>query len=100
MRKFIAAGLFAAGLAFSASLAGGALADPAKALSIDTPIEEIVAVPAGKDVLDKDIPGLTTHAMYEQFKSMSLKDLQPMSQGQITDDQVKKVSDDLAALKP
>jgi hypothetical protein len=31
---------------------------------------------------------------------MSLKDLQPMSQGAITDDQLKKTGDDLAAVKP
>ena len=96
MKKLIAAGLAAAGLA----LATGAFADPPKPLTIDTPIEEIVAVPAGKAVLDKDLPGLTSHAMYEQFKSMTLKDLQPMSQGQITDESLKKVSADLATLKP
>ena len=96
MKKFIAAGLSTVALAFG----GAALADPPKPLTIDTPIEEIVAVPAGKAVLDKDLPGLTAHAMYDQFKSMSLKDLEPMSQGQITDDQLKKVADDLATLKP
>ena len=97
MKKFIAAGLFAAGLAFGS---GALAADPPKALTLDTPIEQIVAVPAGKAVLDKDLPGLTTHAMYDQFKTMSLKDLQPMSQGAITDDQLKKAGDDLAAVKP
>ncbi len=101
MKKFIAAGLFAAGLAFAS---GALAADPPKAaataLTLDTPIEQIVAVPAGKAVLDKDLPGLTTHAMYDQFKTMSLKDLQPMSQGAITDDQLKKAGDDLATVKP
>jgi len=94
MKKFIAAGIFAASLAFG----GAALAQTA--LSLDTPIEQIVANPAGKAVLDKDLPGLSTHAMYDQFKTMSLKDLQPMSQGAITDDQLKKVGEDLAAVKP
>ena len=94
MKKFLVAGVFAASLAFG----GAALAQGA--LSLDTPIEQIVANPAGKAVLDKDLPGLTTHAMYDQFKTMSLKDLQPMSQGAITDDQLKKAGDDLAAVKP
>lgn len=96
MKKLIAAGLMAAGLAFASS----AFAEPAKSLTLDSPIEDIAAVPAGKAVLDKDLPGLTSHAMYEQFKSMSLKDLQPMSQGQITEDSLKKVETDLAAIKP
>jgi hypothetical protein len=71
---------------------------PAGPLSLDTPIEDIVANPAGKAVLDKDIPGLTTHPAYDQFKGMSLKEVQPMSQGALTDDMLKKTGDDLAAL--
>jgi hypothetical protein len=95
MKKIIAAGLAVASLAF----ASGAFAQ-AKPLTTDTPIQDIVANPEGKAVLDKDLPGLTTHAAYDQFKSMSLKDLQPMSQGAISDEALKKVSDDLAKVKP
>jgi hypothetical protein len=97
MKKIIAAGLFAASLAFAS---GALAADPPKPLSSDTPIETIVANPEGKAVLDKDLPGVTTHPMYDQFKSMSLKDLAPMSQGKITDEAIKKVDADLAAIKP
>ena len=68
------------------------------ALSLDTPIEQVAAVPAGKAVLDRDIPGLLTHPAYDQFKSMSLKEVQPMSQGAITDDMLAKTGADLAAL--
>ena len=67
-------------------------------MTLDTPIETIVANPAGKAVLDKDIPGLTTHPAYDQFKSMSLKEVQPMSQGAVTDDMLAKTGADLAAL--
>ena len=74
-------------------------AAPAGAMTLDTPIEEIVANPAGKAVLDKDMPGLTTHPAYDQFKSMSLKEVQPMSQGAITDDMMTKAGADLATLK-
>lgn len=94
MKKIIAAGLFAASLAF----ASGALAADAK-FTTDTPIETIVANADAKAVLDKDAPGLTTHPMYDQFKSMSLKDLAPMSQGKIGDAELKKIGDDLAAIK-
>ena len=45
------------------------------------------------------MPGITTHAMYEQFKSMSLKQLQPMSGGQITDEALAKTNEALAAVK-
>lgn len=93
MKKIIAAAAVVAGLAF----ASGALAQ-AK-LNLDTPIEQIVANPAGKAVLDKDAPGLTNHPMYDQFKSMSLKDLAPMSQGKLDDAALKKIGDDLAGVK-
>ena len=68
------------------------------ALSLDTPIEQIAASPAGKAVLDKDVPGLITHPAYEQFKSLSIKDVQPMSQGAITDSMIKRLGADLASL--
>jgi len=74
-------------------------AAPAGALTLDTPIEDIAAVPAGKAILDKDMPGLTTHPAYDQFKGMSLKEVQPMSQGAITDDMMTKTGADLAAMK-
>lgn len=97
MKKIIAAGLFAAGLAFAS---GALAADPPKPLTTETPIETIAANPDGKAVLDKDLPGLTSHPMYDQFKSMSLKDVQPMSGGKITDEALKKVDEDLAKVKP
>ena len=68
------------------------------AFTLDTPIEQIVANPAGKAVLDRDLPGLTTHPAYDQFKGMSLKEVEPMSQGALTDDMIAKTGVDLAAL--
>ena len=68
----------------------------AGALSVEsTPIETIVANPAGKAVLDKDLPGLTTHEAYEQFKAMTLAQVAPMSQGAITPEALKTVQADL-----
>ena len=71
----------------------------AATLSIDSPIEQIVANPAGKVVIDADFPGLTAHPAYDQFKGMSLKQLQPLSSGVITDEQLAKAGSDLAAIK-
>ena len=76
-----------------------AVAAAASALSIDSSIEQLVANPATKTVLDTDFPGLTAHPAYEQFKAMSLKQLQPFSNGVITDDLLVKAGTDLAAIK-
>ena len=75
------------------------VAAAASAFSIDSPIEQLVANPATKTVLDTDFPGLTGHPAYEQFKAMSLKQLQPFSNGVITDDLLVKAGTDLAAIK-
>ena len=92
-----------AALTLTAPLAAQTPVAPAPAAAvkytIDTPIETIAADPAGKAVLDANMPGLTTHAMYEQFKAMSLKQLQPMSGGKITDEGLAKIGPALATLK-
>lgn len=75
------------------------VAPMAATFSIDSPIEQLVANPATKTVLDTDFPGLTAHPAYEQFKGMSLKQLQPFSNGVITDDLLVKAGMDLAAIK-
>lgn len=67
--------------------------------TIDTPIATIAADPAGRAVLDADFPGMTAHPMYDSFKGMTLIQLQPVANGQITDAQIAKARIDLAALK-
>ena len=79
--------------------AAGAPAAATGKFSLDTPIEAIAADPAGKAVLDADFPGMLTHPAYDQFKGMSLTAVQPMAQGQITDEQMAKAKADLAAIK-
>ncbi len=98
-------GLFAAALIAltgaplaAESAAAPAAAAPAK-LTIDSPIEAIVADAAGKAVLDANFPGMTSHPAYDQFKAMSLKAVQPFSNGVITDEAIAKTTADLAALK-
>jgi hypothetical protein len=69
-------------------------------LSVEkTPIEILVANPAAKAVLEKDLPGLTTHEAYPQFKSMTLTQVAPMSQGAIDDAKLKIVQADLDLIK-
>jgi hypothetical protein len=67
--------------------------------TLDTPIETIAADPKGKAVLDADFPGMTTHEMYDSFKSMSLNQVQPMSGGAIPPEALTKAATDLAAIK-
>jgi hypothetical protein len=68
--------------------------------TIDTPIETIMADPKGKEVLTADLGGdPSTNPYYESFKTMSLKEVAPMSQGKITDELLVKLGTDLAAIK-
>lgn len=67
--------------------------------TLETPIETIAADPKGKAVLDTDLQNITAHPMYDQFKSMSLAQVQPMSQGALTDAALAKVKIDLEAIK-
>ena len=79
--------------------AAPALAQAPAALSTETtPIETLVANPAAKAELEKNIPGITTHEAYDQFKAMTLTQVAPMSQGALTDEIIKKVQADLDAL--
>ncbi|MDB5457884.1 MAG: hypothetical protein JWP92_3469 [Caulobacter sp.] len=71
---------------------------PSQTLSIDTPIETLVATPTAKAALDADIPGLTTHPMYDKFKHESLRGVAPKFGGAITDKDLAKLQADLAAL--
>lgn len=67
--------------------------------TIDTPIEQLVANDEARAVLEKHLPGIDQHPAYGQFKTMSLKALQPFSQGAITPEALEKIAVDLAAIK-
>jgi parvulin-like peptidyl-prolyl isomerase len=101
MKTLLTAGLAAAAVAFAAPAfaqdahAGHAAPAAAKLSAADTPIADIAAVPEGKAALDKNLPGLTTHEAYEQFKGMSLKQVQPLSAGAITDEAIAALQADL-----
>ncbi len=60
------------------------------ALTLDTPIEQIATLPEGKAVLDAHLPILIAHEKYATFKSMSLRQLQPVSDGKLTDVALEK----------
>lgn len=87
-------------LAQSAPPPASSPAPASQALSIETPIEVLVSIPAAKAVLDADIPGLTVHPMYDKFKGENLRVLAPKFGGAISANDVAKVQADLAALPP
>ena len=68
-------------------------------LSIESPIAALVENAATKAVIDTNFPGMTAHPAFEQFKVMSLKELQPLSGGVITDEAIAKAATELAAIK-
>lgn len=85
--------------AFAQTAPAPAATPAATKFNLDTPIEALVADPKAKAVLDADLPGIATHPSYDFFKSMSLRAVQPMSNGKLTDALLKKVETDLAAIK-
>ncbi|MDB5736203.1 MAG: hypothetical protein JWN16_2840 [Alphaproteobacteria bacterium] len=64
----------------------------------DTPVEKIAADPAAAAVLNKDIPDLLSDSRYPMFKSMSLKQMQTASGGDLSHETVNKTVADLQAL--
>ena len=67
-------------------------------LSVNAPIATLCADPRAKAVLDSDLPGLTTRPEYVFFKGMSLRRLQSMSRGRMSDADLAKVDAELAKL--
>lgn len=68
--------------------------------SVDTPIEQLVADEKAKAVLLSVLGGdITQNPFYDQIKAMSFAQVQPLSQGQITDETMKKLAEGLAAIK-
>ena len=66
--------------------------------TLDTPIQDLVADPGAKAVLDKDLPGMSDDANLDKFKMLSLRSLQPQTGGQLTDAMLMKVASDLDIL--
>ena len=75
---------------------GKATLPPPVTSPLDVPIERIAGHPAGKAVLDIRLPQVMTHSGYDTFKSLSLRQLLPLSQGQLSEDALAWVARDLA----
>ena len=66
--------------------------------TLDTPIQDLIADPGAKKVLDKDLPGMSDDENVDKFKTLSLRSLQPQTGGQLTDAMLAKVASDLDVL--
>lgn len=104
---FVAA-LMAAAPAFAQATPAPAPAAPAPApaapasdakFNLDTPLQDIVADEKGKAVIEKHFPGMIALPEYEMFKAISLTQLQPYSNGKITDEMLAATAKDLAEIK-
>lgn len=72
--------------------------ETANALSVNSPIQALMANEAAKAVVVKHLGPLDQHPMYEQFKAMSLPEVMPWSQGMITEETLAKIKAELEAL--
>lgn len=68
------------------------------ALSIDSTLGEILADKKGKAILEKHLPGLSSAPRIEMAKVYSFKGMASMSQGQITDETLKAIAEDLSKI--
>ena len=87
-----------------AGLSGAAFADDAAeataaAFTIEMPIATLMADDRAKAVVLSNLPGIDQHPAFPQIQSMSLKAIQPFSQGMITDEALAKINAELAAIK-
>lgn len=90
MRKLTFVHGVIASLALMAATPGLAK-DGKPVFSIKTPIEKIAANPAARAVIDAELPGFTSHPMYEQFKTMSLDALDAMFPGAVPRERIDAV---------
>jgi hypothetical protein len=71
----------------------------AKLTTADTTIGDLLDNPAAKAVLEKHLPALVGNAQIEMARSMTLKQIQPMTGDMLSDELLAKVDLDLAAIK-
>ncbi|MBO9499523.1 MAG: hypothetical protein J7483_08720 [Novosphingobium sp.] len=67
--------------------------------NLDTPIGDLIADARSKAVLDEVLPGITTLPQLDMIKGLSLRQLQPYSDGKLTDDLLAKTEAGLAKIQ-
>jgi alpha-L-rhamnosidase len=80
---------------------GAALAarmNPPARFSTRTPIEELLASPQVRAVLDRRLPGFTTDSRVQQALKMSLREVAPYAPAIFTEEMLKNLDEDLQAI--
>jgi hypothetical protein len=78
-----------------------AAAAPAKPSVDGTTVGDLMANPATMAVLQKDVPAVLSDPRIEQAKGMTLKEIEPYSEGKLDDAKLAAIQKDLdAAAKP
>lgn len=62
------------------------------------PIKDLVADPETAAILEKHLPGVTTHPALPQFEQMTLVEAMPMSQGEVTSEKIAAIEAEIQAL--
>jgi hypothetical protein len=68
------------------------------ALTVESKLSELLADAQSKEVVEKHLPGISTHPMLGMIQGMTLNQIMPLSQGQITPQAIQAISEDLAKL--
>jgi len=76
----------------------GGTAAHTPAFSLNTPVDVIAADQGGKEVLDRDVPGLMASRSYILFDDMSLSQIATISGGQLTKTKLDLIQADLSRL--
>lgn len=68
-------------------------------LTVDSPIQDLLANDQAKAVLEANLPGISTRPDLDSFKALTLPQVAPYSGGLVTDEVIKKIADGLATIK-
>ena len=68
------------------------------AFTADSTLKQVLADPKAKAVLEKHIPGFSTHPLISMAMGMSLKTIAGFPQAGLSADKMKAILDDLAKL--
>jgi hypothetical protein len=72
--------------------------NPKARFSTRTTVAALLAEPQARAALDKRIPGFTTDSRLEQALQMTLREIAPYAPNVFTEEMLKNLDDDLAAI--
>lgn len=67
-------------------------------LTIESKISELLDNEGSREIVEKHLPGLSTHPMIGMARGMTLNQIMPFSDGQVTPEVIEAISEDLENL--